>query len=152
MNEEEMIQNRMTAIMNEFSQLKQMDRFDLSLEALEHGAVKVRITDEKRKGDWAERVIDREEDLSFIGHSFQYPNTFTPNSKMFDISSVKHANFDSERYLIVTHEDSTERFRVDNKQIKEVNTLLKEKLGSKYTPLVFKEDEKETPLTNPNFI
>ena len=127
-----MIQNRMTAIMNEFSQLKQMDRFDLSLEALEHGAVKVRITDEKRKGDWAERIIGREEDLSFIGHSFNYSNTFTPNSKMFDIPSVKHASFDRDGYLIVTHDDSTERFKVDTKHRKEVEELLKSKLGSKF--------------------
>ena len=149
MNEEEMIQNRMTAIMNEFSQLKQMDRFDLSLEALEHGAVKVRITDEKRKGDWAERVISREEDLAFIGHTFNYPITFTPNSKMFNIDTVKEAHFDRDGYLMVTHDDSTERFKVDAKQKDEVSELLKSKLGSKFNTPVEKES---TPsMYNPNF-
>jgi hypothetical protein len=140
MQEEEMIQNRMQAIINEFGQLKQMDRFDLTLESMGDGEIKVTLTDEKRPHDKAERIIRPDEDLSVIGDTFQYPATFSPRSKMFNVASVKDARFDKERYLIITHEDSTERFKVDSKHLREVNSLLKAKLGDKYTPLIFKED------------
>ena len=132
MNEEDMIQARMTQIINEFSALPQMDKFDLTLESLGGGEVKVIIKDQIRKGDWAERVISREEDLSFIGHTFNYPNTFTPNSKMFDLHSVRNAHFNSDGYLIVIHDDSMEQFKVDAKHRKEVTELLKDKLGTKF--------------------
>lgn len=127
------ILNRMQEITNEYAQLPQINKFDLSLEAIgDDGTVAVLIQGISRPQDRAERVISPKEDLSFIGHTFTYPNTFHPTSKIFNVDAVKNARFDREGYLVVTHDDSTERFKVDPKQREEVTVILKSKLGNKF--------------------
>jgi len=121
----------MQEIINEFSQLKQMDRFDLSLEALGDGFIKVSVVDQHRQSDKAERVISPEESLSFISETFNYPDTFTPRSKDFALESLKMAYFNDIGRLVVEHEDSTEEFRVRPDQKKDVIEVLKRKLGDK---------------------
>jgi hypothetical protein len=127
------ILKRMDAINCEFAQIPQIENFDLTLEAVgTDGTVKATIRGLHRKGDCAEKVISPKEDLSFIGHTLNYPNTFHPGSKMFCIDTVKEAHFDRDGYLIVTHDDSTEKFKVDPKHKDEVAELLKSKLGTKF--------------------
>lgn len=142
-------QRRMDAIITEFSTLKQTERFNLSLEALEDGSVKVLLTDEKRPYDKAERVITPHEDISFISDAFDYPPTFSARSKMFNTSTLKEAHFDHDGYLIVVHEDSTERFKVKKENRDDVTALLKIKLGSKFNGEI--RPIASPPSTNPNF-
>jgi hypothetical protein len=131
MDEEMATQARMQQIINEFSQLPQLDRFDLTLESLGGGNVKVSIVDQKRKADRAERVIAPHESLSFISETFDYAPTFTPNSKDIAASSVKMAYFNDFGRLIVEHEDSTEEFRVKAEHKQKVIEQLTKTLGSK---------------------
>lgn len=104
------IQHRMTQIINEFSQLKQMDRFDLTLESMGDGFVKVTVVDQVRKHDTAERLISPSEDLSFIAYTFDYPNTITPRTKPFMREYIESAYIDELGKLVVVHKDSTEKF------------------------------------------
>lgn len=127
------ILKRMDAITNEFAQLPQIGKFDLSLEAIgTDGTVKAIITGLHRKYDTAERIIAPTEDLSFITGTISYPATITPRSKLPCSNTLKHAHFDIDGYLIVVHEDSTERFKVDPEQRKEVSEIWKEKFGDKF--------------------
>lgn len=127
------ILKRMDAITNEFAQLPQIGRYDLSLEAIgTDGTVKATITGLTRKCDTAEKIIHPQEDLSFIKHSFDYPNTFTPHSEIFALDGLKSVYFDRDGYLLAVHDDSTERFKVDTKQREEVIQILREKLPTKF--------------------
>lgn len=127
------ILKRMDSITNEFAQLPQIGRFDLSLEAVgTDGTVKVIITGDTRKHDTAERIIHPQEDLSFIKHLFDYPPTFTPRSELFALDGLKSVYFDRDGYLMAVHDDSTERFKVDPKQREEVIKILREKLPTKF--------------------
>ena len=108
--EEMEIQHRMAQIINEFSQLKQMDRFDLTLESMGDGVIKVTVVDQIRKNDTAERLIKPSEDLSFIPYTFDYPNTITPRTKPFNKEFIESAHIDELGKLVVVHKDSTERF------------------------------------------
>lgn len=124
---------RMDCILSEYAQLPDIGKYDICLEAIgTDGSIKATITGFERKGDTAEKVIHPEEDLSFIKHSFDYPNTFTPRSEMFALDGLKEVHFDREGFLIATHDDSTERFKVDPKQREEVNRILREKLPTKF--------------------
>lgn len=131
MDEEMAIQSRMQQIINEFSQLPQLDRFDLTLESMGGGAVNVSIIDQKRKADRAERIIAPHESLSFISDTFDYTPTLTPSSKDIASNSVKMAYFNEFGRLIVEHEDSTEEFRVKAEHKHKVIELLIKNLGSK---------------------
>lgn len=126
------IQRRMSAIMSEFALLPQMERFDLTLESLVGGAIKASVIDKSRPYDSAERIILPTEDLSFIGHTFNYPNTFTPTSKLFNDAELKELYFDPWGYLIVVHDNSTEIFKVDPKQKNDIMDKLKSIYGDKF--------------------
>lgn len=127
---EEHIMNRINQIMDEYAQLKQLNDFELTLEAVGNsGDVNVLL----KKGDFTiERLIGYKEPLDFVGETFGYPNTFHPRSRDIALNSVKSAYFGDYGDLVVNHEDSTEVFKVKDAQRDEVKDLLKEKLGSRF--------------------
>ena len=124
-----MANNRMLQIINEYSQCKEFDNYDLCLDALDHGDVKVTI---KKPGVTFERTIRFNESLSFITDTFSYPPTITPTSKDIASNSVKMAYFNSWGNLIVEHEDSVEEFKVQSKHKDKVVGILRDRLGSKF--------------------
>ena len=119
--------NRIQEISDEYAQLKELDRYDLTLEAVgEHGDVKVTL---KKKGATFERTIKYNEPLDFISDSFQYPDVITPNSKDISLKGLKMAYFNEFNKLVVERTDSTEVFRVQDRHRAKVTEILKEKLG-----------------------
>ncbi len=138
-----MIQQRMVAILNEYSQLPQFDRYDLQLEAVDSsGAVQVTITDTRRPNNWMKKLIKPNDSLDFVGDTFGYPNTYSVRSKDIAPESVKRAYFDIYGTLIVEHPDSVEAFKVKPANKDEVVKELSLKLGSKFT--------KEIRVADPN--
>ncbi len=128
-----MIQQRMVAIINEYTQLKQFEDFELSLEAVNPpGAIKVVLKGGERAKGSVERVILPSESLDFITDTFYYPNTYSPRSKDIAPESVKRAYFDIYGDLTVEHEDSTEKFKVNPKNKEDVIKKLTKQLGAKF--------------------
>jgi len=128
--DEQTIEARISEILSEYSTLPQLEKWDLSLEcASKKGDVKVVLTNGKHT---IEREIGFKEDLSFIGDTFDYPITFSPRSKMFNLQMVKNAYFNSLGYLEVNHGDSTETFKVSKENKKYISEKLKSLLGDKY--------------------
>lgn len=130
-----MINNRMTAIINEISQLREMDDVDMTLEAVEPpGAVKLTLVGVTSAGrrKTAERVIMPDESLDFLTDTFFYPNTITPNSKDIASKGVKMAYFDNYGDLIVERAEGTDKFMVKDKHRPEVVKKLKANLGNKF--------------------
>jgi len=124
------IMDRMTEILEEYSTLPQIEKFDLTLEAIgSDGTIKVLLSGKKQ--DTAERIITPQEPLYFICDTFNYPNTFTPRSRMFAKMGLKEVYFDRDGCLIVVHDDSTEKFKVTPAQRDEVTEILKDNLGNK---------------------
>lgn len=122
--------NRIKEIMEEYSALPQLDRYDLSLEAIgDKGDVKVLL----KKGDTTfERIIAIDEDLSFIEDTFYYPEYITPNSKDISLKGLKMAYFNEIGRLVVERTDTTEVFKVQDRHRERVKDILKEKLGNKF--------------------
>lgn len=110
---------RIQAIINEYAQLNQTNWFDLTLEALPGGSVKVFLS--HGKNNKVERVITKDEDLSFISHTFNQSNSITD----INFESVKEAHFDTFGYLIVVHENSIEQFKVPSAQKEEIASKIK---------------------------
>jgi hypothetical protein len=140
--EEKEMENRMSEIQSEYAQLPQLDRFDLSLESRPDGGVSVSLDHGDNK---IRRVIAPKEDLSFIGDTFFYPNTFTPRSKMISTDGLREAYFDKYGYLVVVHDNSTESFKVASHQKEEVSVRLKEHLGDKFNKV--KKPKPSVPAT-----
>jgi hypothetical protein len=127
------IQQRITDIINEYSQLKQFDDCDLTLEVMDQqGNIKVSIASLKRPNDWAERVITPTESLDFITDTFNYPNTYSVRSKDIVPKSVKLAYINSWGDLVVLHDDSEEIFKIKSTNKIEAEKELTLKLGSKF--------------------
>ena len=136
--EEKDIQKRMDDIIVEYAALPQMNTFDLTLEvANENGDIDVTITGEDIKGDSrvgfrAKKTIPFNDSLDFILDTFSYPNTFGPRSKDIVSTAVRVAYFDKLGYLMVEHDDSTEKFAVKEKNFGAVKAILKKNLKDKF--------------------
>jgi len=132
--EEGTIMERINEILEEYAQLPQMVNYDLSLEAIgDKGDIRVALVGKSRGGNaLIERVITPDESLDFISDTFHYPNTFTPRSRLMSLRGLEMVYFDVSNNLIVEHDLSTELFKVNTHQVKEVTRLLKEKLGNKF--------------------
>jgi len=132
--EEETIMERINEILEEYAQLPQVVNYDLSLEAIgDKGDIRVALVGKSRGGNaLIERVITPDESLDFISDTFHYPNTFTPRSRLMSLRGLEMVYFDVSNNLIVEHDLSTELFKVNTHQVKEVTRLLKEKLGNKF--------------------
>lgn len=127
---DEYIMNRIQEISDEYAQLKELDRYDLTLEAVgEHGDVKVIL---KKQGATFERTIKHDESLDFISDSFFYPDTITPHSKDISLHRLRMAYFNEFGNLVVERDDSTEVFRVQDRHREKVTEILKEKMGNKF--------------------
>lgn len=136
------IQQRMTTIINEYSQLKQFDHCDLTLEAMDNqGNVKVTIVSVNRPQDKAERIIAPTESLEFITDTFCYPNTYSVRSKDIALTGLKIAYFDHWGDLIVERDDTTEKFKVKPINKQAVIDKLTKRLGDKF--------KKELRITEP---
>lgn len=127
---EEYIMNRISQIMEEYAQLKNLADYDLTLEAIgDSGDVSITL---KKGLITFERTICFKEDLSFVSETFSYPDTFHPRSKDIALDTLEIAYFNELGRLVVEHKDSTEVFKVKDAQRDEVRDLLKEKLGSRF--------------------
>jgi hypothetical protein len=111
---EDFIRKRMMDIITEYAQLKEMDKYNLTLEAIDnHGDVKVSF---ERKGNHFVKTIKSTDDLSFINDTFFKDNYISISSPTIDQSSVKSASFDMFGNLILTHnDDSAESLRLKYK-------------------------------------
>ena len=120
------ILNRMQQITEEYSSLPQMDKIDLTLDAVgDDATIKVTLLGAKNSNrQMAERTISPQEPLDFITDTFNYPNTITPRSKLFSTTGLKEIHFDPYGYLVVTRDDCTEVFKVNPAQKEEVTNNL----------------------------
>jgi hypothetical protein len=127
---EEHIMNRMQEILDRYAELPQMDRYDLTMEAVgDKGDVSVLL---KKGGITIERTIGVNDDLGFIPDTFGYSDTLTPRSRDFATESVKMAYFSIHGDLMVEHTDGTvEKFKVKPAQRDTVVEKLKLNLGDK---------------------
>ncbi len=127
---EEHIMNRIKEIMEEYSTLPQLDRYDLSLEAIgDKGDVNVTL----KKGNTVfERTIKHDEPLDWISDTFEYPEYITPNSKDISLHGLKMAYFNEFGRLVVERTDTVEVFKVQDRHKERVKDILKEKLGNKF--------------------
>lgn len=124
---EDYTSKRICEIMEEYSQLPQLDRYDLTLEAVgDSGDVKVTL---KNKGITFEKTIRREEPLDFVSDTFYYPDTITPNSKDICLKGLKMAYFNEFGRLMVVRDDSEEVFKVQDRHRERVADNLRSKLG-----------------------
>jgi hypothetical protein len=106
MNEtEEEMEARINEISNEYAQLPQLAHWDLSLEAIGKGNVKVLL---KYKINTIERVIGYKESLDFISDTFNYPDTISPRSKTPQLESVTGGHFDDFGKMIIRRKDGTQ--------------------------------------------
>jgi hypothetical protein len=108
------ITQRMDDIIAEYSQLKEIAYFELSLSPYynklnEVAGITVTLSN-PGKTFIKERDIQNNESLDFIGETFHYPSTISSQSKPFHAESVKSAYFADDGTLMVVHKDSTERF------------------------------------------
>lgn len=127
---EEFVMNRIQEISDEYAQLKELDKYDLTLEAVgEHGDVKVTL---KKQGATFERTIKHDESLDFISDSFNYPDTYSHHSKDISLNRLRMAYFNEFGKLVVERDDTTEVFRVQDRHREKVTEILKEKMGSKF--------------------
>ena len=122
--------NRIQEITEQYSELHQLENYDLTLEAVgENGDVKATL---KKGGITFEKLIKIDDDLGFIEDTFGYANTFTPRSKDFAADSVKLAYFGIYGDLMVEHKDGTlEQFKVKEEQKESVARKLRANLGDK---------------------
>ncbi len=144
--EESQIMNRITEIMNEYACLPQMAYCDLTLEAVGcSGDVRVKIVGfpEKKNNVLIERLIQKNESLAFIGDTFNYPNTLTSRSKMFSADGLKEIHFDKYGYLVATHDNSEEIFKVSSDYRNELEARLKAEIGDKLNKPI---NEKNVPM------
>lgn len=127
---EEFIMNRIKEIMEEYSTLPQLDKYDLSLEAIgEKGDVIVTL----KKGNTVfERTIKHDDPLDFISDTFVYPEYITPNSKDISLKGLKMAYFNEFNKLVVERDDTVEVFKVQDRHRERVKEMLKEKMGDKF--------------------
>jgi hypothetical protein len=127
---EERIMNRMQEILDQYAELPQMDRYDLTMEAVgDKGDVNVLL---KKDGISIEKTIGVNDDLGFISDTFGYPDTITPRSRDFATESVKMAYFSIHGDLMVEHTDGTvEKFKVKPAQRDTIIEKIKLNLGDK---------------------
>jgi hypothetical protein len=127
---EELIMNRIQEITEQYSELPQLEKYDLTLEAIgENGDVKVTL---KKKGITFERLIKHSESLEWISDTFFYPDTFSHHSKDISLNRLKMAYFDIYGRLIVERDNTVEMFKVQDKHRERVMGILKEKMGNKF--------------------
>lgn len=126
------VEERVAQIMHEYAQLPQLNKFNITLEAIDDlGNVEVKL---HRGENLMEIMIGAEDDLSFISETFNYSERFTPRSKDIRTDGLKTAHFDELGYLIIEREakgfpSTVERFKVSKEQREEVTEILKQKLG-----------------------
>jgi hypothetical protein len=127
---EKLIMERIQEITEQYSELPQLEKYDLTLEAVgENGDVRATL---KKGGTTFEKLIKIDDDLGFIEDTFSYPNTFTPRSKDFAVDSVKMAYFGIYGDLMVEHKDGTvEQFKVKDDQKESIAKKLRANLGDK---------------------
>jgi hypothetical protein len=124
---EDYTSKRICEIMDEYSQLKQLDYYDLTLEGIgDSGDVKVTL---KKQGITFEKTIKPDDSLDFVSDTFFYPDTITPNSKDISLNGLKRAYFNEFGRLITERDDSTESFKVQSRHKGRVVENLRNKLG-----------------------
>ena len=132
------IEERMSEICNEYSQLKELDRYSLTLEALgDNGDISVTMEDGVYK---IERVIGITEPLDFISSTFRYDEYLTPTTADISLNRLKRAYFDNLGRLMVERDSyfpafpggTSEVFRVRSAHKGRVKAILKERLGNKF--------------------
>jgi len=124
---DEFIMNRIKEIMDEYSQLQELDKYDLSLEAVDDKG-DVMATLKKGKTTF-ERLIHHDEPLDFISDTFEYPEYITPNSKDISLKGLKMAYFNEFGRLVVERTDTVEVFKVQDRHKERVTEILRNKLG-----------------------
>jgi hypothetical protein len=132
----EQIQNRIQAIIDEYSQLPQSEFCEPPMfEVLnEEGDIKMTLAGVTSFGTrkTAEKVILATDDLSTISDTFRYPEYIGRQSKDIASDAVKIAYFDHYGYLIVEYiGGGTERFKIKEKHREEIIEKLKNNLGKK---------------------
>lgn len=124
---EDYTSKRICEIMDEYSQLKQLDYYDLTLEGIgDSGDVKVTL---KKQGITFEKTIKPNDSLDFVSDTFYYPDTITPNSKDISLNGLKMAYFNEFGRLVVMRDDSEEVFKVQDRHRERVADNLRNKLG-----------------------
>ena len=124
--------NRIQEISDHYAELPQMDRYDLSLEAVgDNGDVHVTL---KKQGVTFEKLIKHNDDLDWISDTFSHPDTFSHHSKDISLNRLKTAYFDVYGRLMVVRDDSVEMFKVQDRHRERVIEILKEKMGNKFKP------------------
>lgn len=133
--DESVMQERMIDIITEFSQLPQLDEFDLSVtEVGDKGDVHVCLTRGEHK---VEKIFALTDSLEHVSETFKYADNLTPRNCDMSLNGLKMAYFDELGYLVVERErgndafGATERFKVASKQKEAVVEVLKTKLGNK---------------------
>lgn len=122
-----MIESRIAQINEEYSQLSQLEDWDLTLEAVgEDGNVRATL---RRNETTFEKTFGITDDLQAISETFNYSDTMTPRSKDIALNGLKSAYFDEFGNLITERKDTKERFRIKDSQKEEMKVILKEKLG-----------------------
>jgi hypothetical protein len=128
--DEIMIEARVNEISEEYSQLLQLNDFNLTLEAIgEDGTVKATLT----RGETVfEKTIAPDESLDFISDTFSYPDTITPRSKEISANDLKRVFFDTSGYLWTIRKGTEERFKVKDSHRAEVSEILRNRFGNKF--------------------
>jgi len=131
---EEIMNERVNQIMDEYSQLPQMKNYDLTLEAIGYsGDVKTTL----KRGDITfEKIIAFSDDLKWISDTFYYPSTIYLQSKDIALDGLKMAYFDEFGALVTEregrdHPRTIERFKINPAQREEIKEKLKERFGNK---------------------
>lgn len=133
---ENIVQARINSIMHEYAQLKHMDKFALTLEAIDDaGNVKALL---KSGENSMEVIIGAEDDLSFIADTFGYSDRLTLRGKDIRTDGLRMAYYDERTGHVVFdrggdgYPSSEERLKVSNEQKDEIFNHLKTKLGKKF--------------------
>jgi len=129
--EENVMQERINEIMQEYSQLPQLADYDLSLEEIgDEGDVKAVLT----QGEITfEKTFGFSESLEAIPYTFNYPDKITPRTCNLSLNGLKTASFNEFGHLVVVRKDSTEIFKTNSDQRNSLAIALKERLGNKFT-------------------
>ena len=128
---EETVMARIQEILEAYSECKELNRYDLALEAInDQGDVKVLI---KGKRDSFERVIKHDEPLDWVKDTFYTDNLLMARSYPFNVNSVKVAYINEFGKLCVEHNDGNiEEWRIRSDQHDTIVKKLKDNLGKKF--------------------
>jgi Flp pilus assembly CpaF family ATPase len=134
--EEELIKQRMDAIISELADLPQTEFCEVPmLEVInDKGDIKLTLAGTTTLGirKTAERVIAFNDPLDAICDIFTYPDYIGRLSKDIAVESVKDAFINEYGHLMVTHKDgSMESFKIKENHRDEIISKLKDHLGDK---------------------